>query len=691
MTMLQLAFGIFSFAAAAIANAAAALVVQLAHSERRLGIWLVLAFAMSTVWAGAYAFMLWMDSPLVRWLPALDAAHLAAWCLVVIAILRSSLAAKPQKSFWRAFAAGALVLASVVAVSSSGLGILSSEQVSRIGTIGLAILGLLTIEQVYRNSDPKRRVVLRPLCLSLAAVFGVEVVAYSQVVLFESVHVFFWIANGIANACAAPFILWSLKHQPRWDEGLFISRQVVFYSAGLLGSCAYLLIMLAASLMIGNTIAWAPWLRIGVIALAVFGLLSVWFSSAARARFRVFIAKHFYRNRYDYREVWLKLSSTLAGTKEPGPLANRSVKALADIIGSRRGELWLASAGSGDYDGHGSWGMPKPKDALSRDSALMRFLEETRWVIDTSEYLSEPAKYANAFASDSRYIDAHSIIVPLIHENELIGVVRLDRPKGLGSLSFEDHDLLKTAGQQVAIFLVQERSQEELSQTRQFEAFSKLTAFLMHDLKNLIAQQDLVVGNAKRFKHRPDFIDDAFQTIESSVQRMKLVLERLQKDSKVEKSSLIDLSKLLAEVCAACADRTPVPTFDGCDSIVRVAVDKDRLSMAVTHAVRNAQDATPGTGIVELRLSVHGDRAVVDVKDTGGGMDQEFIRERLFRPFDSTKGARGMGIGAYQIRETMRVAGGDVEVTSTPGSGTVVRLSLPLARHLHGISRKTVA
>jgi putative PEP-CTERM system histidine kinase len=403
------------------------------------------------------------------------------------------------------------------------------------------------------------------------------------------------------------------------------------------------------------------------------------FSVPARRRLKVFIAKHFYRNRYDYREEWLRLIETLAGGSEAASLPERSVKALAEIIGSSRGELWLADRAGRRYEPFGAWGMSSTSLELPNEDALVRFLSATRWVVDTKEYVDDPEKYSNAFASDLRHMERPAIFVPLFRANALSGIVRLERPPGLGPLSYEDHDLLKTAGQQVAIFLEQERAQEELSETRQFEAFSRLTAFLMHDLKNLIAQQELVVGNAQRFKHRPEFIEDAVRTIEAGVQRMKKVLERLQSAGGHDHTSLVNVEKVLQEACAACADREPVPRLREGAPSVRVAMDRDKLSMAVTHAIRNAQDATRSDGRIELRLSVEGALAWIEVEDDGSGMDPDFVRDRLFKPFHSTKGAKGMGIGAYQIRETLRAAGGNVEVSSEVGKGTTVRMAVPLA------------
>ncbi len=127
-----------------------------------------------------------------------------------------------------------------------------------------------------------------------------------------------------------------------------------------------------------------------------------------------------------------------------------------------------------------------------------------------------------------------SLIVPLDRQGYLQGFVVLTKPVGLLSLNFEDHDLLKTAGRQVAAVLAQALAQEELAETRQFEALNRLSAFLMHDLKNIVAEQELVLANAQRFRHRADFIDDAFATIRGGTERIKRVLERLATASRTQ-------------------------------------------------------------------------------------------------------------------------------------------------------------
>lgn len=673
-----------SFGAAAVAYLGVLALAVPAYPRTRQSRWLLAALGVSAAWAVVLFVATWAGSGLSGWTLALDGAHAAAWILFVAALLKFSPDAVSGRRLATGLAGCALGALGVVLVTSSSWdgasGGVWSARLALGAMLVLPLLGLLGLEQVFRNSTFQERRVLKPLAIGVGLIFAIDIFVYSQALLFTQVSFGVWGLRGFVNAAAAPLLLFAVKRQPDWSESLFVSRQVVFYTTSLTAAGLYLLAMALGGYWIGAIDArWTPPLQLLFFVFAAAVLFYALFSRALRTRFKVFLAKHFYRNRYDYREEWLRLINTLAGSNDEASLPERSVKALATIIDSRCGELWVLDRAQSAYTSHGTWHMAPTRTTLERDDVLVRFLEQSRWVVDTLEYAEDPEKYSNAFASDPSHVAEPAILVPLIHAGELFGIARLERPEGIGSLSFEDHDLLKTAGQQVATFLAQERAQEELAETRQFEAFSRLTAFLMHDLKNLIAQQELVVGNAKRFKHRPEFIEDAIGTIESSVHRMRTVLERLQSAGRPEKASRVDVGKLLLEVCSACADRQPAPELEDPGRAVRVAIDREKLNMAVTHAVRNAQDATPAEGRVQVRLSAADGRCVIEVADTGAGMEAEFVRQHLFKPFDSTKGVKGMGIGAYQMRETLRAAGGDIDVESEVGRGTLMRMTLPLA------------
>jgi signal transduction histidine kinase len=139
----------------------------------------------------------------------------------------------------------------------------------------------------------------------------------------------------------------------------------------------------------------------------------------------------------------------------------------------------------------------------------------------------------------------------------------------------------------------------------------------------------------------------------------------------------VALADILNEAAASKQAFKLRPTLELPPGSLRVRAERDRLTRAIGHLLQNALEATPPTGQVTLRGFEASGQAMIEILDTGSGMDDEFIRTRLFQPFDSTKGA-GMGIGAYECRETLRALGGNIEVDSTPGIGTRFRLSLPL-------------
>ena len=268
----------------------------------------------------------------------------------------------------------------------------------------------------------------------------------------------------------------------------------------------------------------------------------------------------------------------------------------------------------------------------------------------------------------------------------LIAFLVVKRPLNASApkLNYEDLDLLKTAGRQSASYMALWRTTEALSEARQFEAFNRLSAYVAHDLKNVSGQLSLMLANARKHRESPGFIDDALATVDNSVQRMNKMLVQLKTDisePSAIRTRAIKFEEVAGRATLARGGEKPVPTFHATDRDLWVRGDESRLHDVIEHLVRNAQDATPDDGEVHVRLSKLDGRAVLAVRDTGAGMDEAFIAERLFRPFDTTKGNAGMGVGAHQAREFVRSLGGRVRVKSEPGHGTEFLVELPLSNY----------
>jgi putative PEP-CTERM system histidine kinase len=707
LTTLALASGGALFGIGAIAYAVVSVLLMFSHPGTRQANWLVAGLIVSAVWCVSQIVFAMRARSLVAGLPVLDALHLATWVLFLASMLAGGARnSRLARTLSRLIAAGALTFGGIVIGQVWLLGADFSEPVAShpglLAILALTLLGLLALEQIYRNAQEGQRPFLKWLTGGIGAVLVVAIFDYSQALLFHALTPSLWVISGGVNAAAAPLILLAIKRQPDWGRELYVSRQLAFYTTALVGAGLYLFAMGIVGFVLGTSDNdWGTPIQLAFLALAgavfVYGV----FSADVRRWARIFISRHFFRERYDYRDAWLRLSRALASDDTEAPLAERGLRALGEAISSPGGMLWLEDRESGRFVKVAAFGTASETaggmdstsgSEIAPDDEMVQFLRRAQWVVDSREYREDPGKYSNAFDADGFWMHRPSIVLPLIHGGRVVAIARLDRPALLGDLNFKDHDLLKTAGQQFAVFLMQQLAQEALAETRQFEAYSKLTAFLMHDLKNMISQQELIVGNARRFRDRPDFIDDAIGTMDSSVRRMRRLLERFRSMASAPQVSRIDLDLLIAQVCNECSDRQPAPvcTVSSVSSGLHVAMDREKLAMALTHAIRNAQDATSAGGSIHVKALERGGGAAIEIRDTGSGMDTAFIRDQLFKPFASTKGARGMGIGAYQMRETLRAAGGSIEVESVVGQGTAVRFLIPIDMRL-AAGRKSVA
>ena len=328
------------------------------------------------------------------------------------------------------------------------------------------------------------------------------------------------------------------------------------------------------------------------------------------------------------------------------------------------------------------WGMPEPEGVteLAQDS-LVRFLQERQWVINLDEFRTDPGLYADLeLPAWLEGLSQAWLVVPLMNQQQLAGFIVLAQPRAQQSFNWELLDLLKTAACQAASHLVQLQTLEALSESRQFEGFHRLATVVLHDIKNLIAQQTLVVSSAARHKHKPEFIEDAIEIMEHSVAKMRRLMELLHSGLPEGNPVQVNLASLVAEAVRNCSGNLPVPDYqDDQDDQqqLNLLADRDRLTSVIENILKNAQDATPKEGYVNIRLSQQQGMAIITIEDNGCGMDASFIRDRLFRPFDTTKGDTGMGVGAYDSREYIRALGGDIGVTSTLGKGTAFLISLP--------------
>jgi putative PEP-CTERM system histidine kinase len=305
-------------------------------------------------------------------------------------------------------------------------------------------------------------------------------------------------------------------------------------------------------------------------------------------------------------------------------------------------------------------------------------MSRTGWVINLEEYRSIPRRYAELTLPEWLLGMSQAwLIVPLCVGDELIGFVILASARTDFDVNWEVTDLLKTAGRQAASFLAQMQATEALLEVRKFDAFNRMSAFVVHDLKNIVTQLSLLMKNAKRLHANPEFQQDMLMTIENSLDKMRQLMLQLREGATPPGAAFgVDLRRVVQSIESGAASRGRKLDVE-MDERVFARGHEERLERVIGHVVQNALDATTADGRVWLKLGRAGGQARIEVGDTGHGMSPEFVRDRLFKPFQTTKSA-GMGIGAYESFQYVQELGGSISVKSEPDAGTEVTLLLPL-------------
>jgi putative PEP-CTERM system histidine kinase len=677
-------FGVLSYGLTVAAYLVLSLLLMSRWRRRFQGSFLLTASLVTCVWGLFIAWQLARGAVPLTAMFFIEIVRDICWLVFLTRVL-SGLGAR-ETPLWITrivYVAAVLVLGaglSLGVLHDLGFAVESSGLVLIPGALLLSLVGIVLVEQVYRNTRASQEWSVKFLWLGAGSLFAYDFCLYSTALLLREIPLTMWDARGAANALAVPLIAVGVARTNQWSPQLFMSRRPALYTTSIMATGVYLLAMAFAGYYIrtfGGS--WGGAAQILFLFGAGLLLVIVVFSGQVRARLSVFLAKHFSPYKYDYRAEWLRLTRMLASASDPN-LAERILVALAQTVHSNAGGVWIDN-GEGVFTPAGGDLAGPDSPAEPADSDFLRFIMEREWITDVDARRRKSTRDRIDQPIPAWLVEQERawLVVPLLQEQRLVAFVVIARPLVPQELTWEDLDLLRTAGRQAAGYIALDRAARQLAQSQQFEAFNRFAAFMMHDLKNLIAQQTLVVQNAARHRDNPRFIDDAISTIENSVRRMSRLLEQLRRGETMSPPRRVNVAEVCSETVRRCGDREPAPVLSAADTSLEVLVSPERLGVVLEHVIRNAQDATPPQGRVEVEVRRAEQRAIIAVADTGRGMDSAFLRERLFRPFHSTKGSAGMGIGAFQTREFARMSGGDVHVESEPGKGTRFMIALPLS------------
>ena len=650
------------------------------NSGRPAAILMALASAVTAAWAFSELGSSHGLSP--DWCTRLAAAlRDGTWFGVVLAMMD-----RPSSSLrvWRVLVAitGCVVVShAILATSGVTLGSVAGVGIdARLSALLSTILGCILTENLARNSSRDQFWSRKFLVIGMAAILTFQFVIQLIAFLNQKSNPALMIAGPFFYLIALPLFALTAVRTPDATHQIYPSRAVIFHTASL---------VIAGIVFQGTALA-AYYLRsyggsagiaLGIIlSFAAFvGLLSISASSALRSRLRNLINENFYKYKYDYRAEWTKFILALSAVEESGT-SLKILRTFADLMDSPAGVLWLWKDSFRQFVPTAKWAIRSSLKPIMRDDAIMNQLDdESCTLVDltSTDQLGDISVWKEQFPDGW-------LIVPLRYRSQLVAIILLSKPRTPRKLDWEDRNLIALVAMQLAAYLVHDETNQALLDAKQLEEFNKRFAFVVHDMKNTIGQLELLARNSERFSDDITFQKDMSVTLRNSVEKLNALLVQLRPTEGMQegnttrgKDKIIDVVDLIKSfVVEKQGYGLSVSMNDAISPASATIADDKTLINVLEHVFANAIEVTPHDAKVEVKLSAHRGAIRISVNDQGPGMSQEFINERLFRPFRTTK-QRGFGIGAYQAREKIRKIGGNIEVYSSEGHGTSVVISLP--------------
>jgi putative PEP-CTERM system histidine kinase len=619
---------------------------------------------------------------------------LVPWGLFVFASGRSADAAIPRG--WKVgfAAAGAVLVAGAAAAliwpffRFPDTVAFVGGQATTAGRLGLivellAVLGVLYgLEPTVRNSWGVTRWRMKFLVLGLGGIFVVRLYLLSQMLLFQVELPIYALIQAATLAVGNVFVAASLWRTESFGVDLSVSRHFVYRSVVVAVAGAYLVAVglagwVVRDLGIPELIFWGSL----VIFVSALGLAALLLSENLRWRVKRYISAHFYPSKYDYREQWRTFTSRLSSRVTLDSLIPQLVRTIAEAVGATAAFLYLRDERDARLHLAEATGPGNPPPVLTAE------IEAFPRVAGAGEAIAigpwgprrlaclEPAGDALAAQLDG---DGIEVVVPLARQEALIGLLLVGRERGGQPYTLEDIELMTVFGEQAAGAVVSAKLSEELSQARTFEAFYRVTSFVIHDLKNSIAALSMLSQNAIEHFDDPHFQRDSILTLSATVDRMKALLTKLSQAREVPESGdeEIDLAALLSEAAKLLVDGKRVSVVRKFQPVPAIRGDREALRRVFQNLLTNAVEAMNGHGEITLGTDARAGRVNCSVQDTGHGMSTEYIRKSLFVPFRSTKKG-GWGIGLYQAKQIIEAHGGRIDVESQEGRGTTFTVAFP--------------
>ena len=427
---------------------------------------------------------------------------------------------------------------------------------------------------------------------------------------------------------------------------------------------------------------WGSVFSIGFLVLGGVVLVVLLATEKLRRNVKVFIAKNFFANKYEYRDEWLNLIGKIESST-----AENNYQMATQIMMSKTNATHGAivkQITNTQFETKYSDGLELEDMFIPQLIHLCHFCKREGWIIDLAEYTGNPSLYPDLSLNLMQWQDKNiSVVVPIFIGKSFYGLFILAADKKPSKLNWEDRDLFFAVSKQVGNVLSLHEANDKIAESKQFDAFNRMSAFLVHDLKNVQAQLALITANAEKHRDNPEFIDDVFETVDSATERLDKVLSQLRNKQVAQaKHNTVNVTELIAKVVKQRNVKNPQVEFTSTGNY-KIVADQEVMFSIINHLIQNAQEATKDSGWVKVSVNSIESDIQITIEDNVTGMSKSFIDKRLFKPFDTTKGNAGMGIGVYEAKQFIESLSGVINVESEEGIGSKFIVNLPISSTLN--------
>ena len=536
----------------------------------------------------------------------------------------------------------------------------------------ISVVILMHCERILRASTGSMRWQIKFMLLGLGSVFAAQIYTDSQVLLFSSTTRRLNVFTSWAVIVANIFMIGSFIRHRFLSVDIYLSRTVVHNSLTVLLVGGYLFTVGVLANVI-KYFGWDQTLPLGTffVFVASVTLTLVVLSEQLRQKLQQLISRHFYRARYDYRQKWTLFTECTTSVVDVKELCAVVTKMVSETFGTPAVTIWLCDEDVPEVlSVGGSTVFSRTEgDVLGEHKAtgvdFVQFMRERRLPLDLermsdSQAQALQATYADYFRkAQSRYC------VSLVAGQQLLGVMTLDNRLTRDAFSPEDLDLLKTFADQAAASLLSLRLSQRLLKAKEMEAFQTLSAFFVHDLKNLAAKLSLLLQNVPSHYDNPVFREDMLRVISGSVAKMTAMCSRVSLLTKRLDlhPTMADLNELVRHTLIDVPDLVKVPLYQELHPVPKLLLDPEHLQKVVINLLLNANEAVGDQGEIHITTDTIDGWVMLAVRDNGCGIPQAFMERSLFQPFQTTK-SQGLGIGLFHSKMIVEAHRGRIEVES---------------------------